>query len=315
MRTGFIDYYQTLGIDKKASPEEIKKAYRKLARKYHPDVNPGNEDAARKFKQVNEAHEVLSDPDKRRKYDAYGEQWQYADQIEQMRRQQGQGQQYTYNVDFGDGFSDFFHSIFGSMFGSGGNPFAGGNPFGGGNGRSATHRRPLKGQDYETEVSLELADLREDHKRTLQVDGRQIRITVPAGVPDNQTIRIRGQGGEGGPGGENGDLYVTFRVQPHARFERKGADLHLKHEIDLYTALLGGETEIRTLEGSLRLKIKAGTQNGTRLRLRGKGLPVYKSSGQWGDLLVQLEVRLPENLSPEEEKLFRELARLRSKTL
>lgn len=308
MPTGFIDYYQTLGVDKNASPEEIKKAYRKLARKYHPDMNRGNEEAARKFKQINEAHEVLSDPEKRRKYDAYGEQWQYADQIEQMRRHQGQ--QYTYNVDFGDGFSDFFHSIFGSMFGGSNNPFTGSSHFGG---SRASQRRSFKGQDYETEVYLELEDLQADHKRTLHVDGRQIRITVPAGVPDGQTIRIRGQGGEAGPGGENGDLYVTFRVKPHARFERQEADLHTKHEIDLYTALLGGETEIQTLDGVIRLKIKAGTQNGTRLRLRGKGLPVYKSNGQRGDLFVQLEVRLPEKLSTEEERLFRELAQLRRK--
>ncbi|PIQ27789.1 molecular chaperone DnaJ [bacterium (Candidatus Blackallbacteria) CG17_big_fil_post_rev_8_21_14_2_50_48_46] len=312
MRTGFIDYYQTLGLDKKASADEIKKAYRKLARKYHPDVNPNNEGASRKFKQVNEANEVLSDPDKRKKYDTYGEQWQHADQIEQMRRHQGQGQQYTYNTDFGDGFSDFFHSVFGSMFGN--NPFAGGgNPFAGGGPRPGQNRRPAKGQDYETEVQLTLEDLLHDHKRTLTIDGRQIRLTIPAGVPDGQTIRVRNQGGEGGPGTEKGDLYVTFRVRSHPSLERKEADLHLKLDLDLYTAILGGELEIRTLEGSLRLKIRPGTQNGTRMRLREKGLPVYKNNTQRGDLFVNLEVRLPEELSAEEKELFEKLAALRKK--
>ena len=308
MRTGFIDYYQTLGVGKQASAEEIKKAYRKLARQYHPDVNPGNEEAARKFKQVNEANEVLSDPEKRQKYDAYGEQWQYADQIEQMRRQQG-GAQYTYNTDFGDGFSDFFHSIFGSMFGGGGSPFGSGASGRFGGGRSPGAQRP-KGQDFETEVALDLEDLCEEHKRTLNIQGKQIRITIPAGVPEGQTIRIRGQGGEAFPGGEKGDLYVTFRIRPHVRLERKEADLLLKHELDLYTAVLGGETEVRSLEGAVRLKIKPGTQNGSRMRLRGKGLPIYKQTTQRGDLIVQLDVRLPDKLTPQEEKLFQELARL-----
>ncbi|MGE3724329.1 MAG: DnaJ C-terminal domain-containing protein [Candidatus Sericytochromatia bacterium] len=307
MQTGFIDYYQTLGLNKNATAEEIKKAYRKLARQYHPDVTANNDEADRKFKQINEANEVLSDPEKRKKYDAYGEQWQYADQIEKMRR--NQGQQYTYDADPGDGFSDFFHSVFGSMFG-GGQSFGGGagHPFGGGR---STQRVKSKGQDYETEISLDLEELLEASKRTLNVDGRQIRITVPEGVSDGQTIRVRGQGAASPYGGENGDLYVKFKVRPHARFERKEADLHLKTELDLYTAILGGELEIKSLSGPIRLKIKPGTQNGSTLRLRGKGLPLYKKPGERGDLFVNLQVQLPEKLSSEEEALFRQLAMLR----
>lgn len=308
MQTGFIDYYQTLGLNKNASGEDIKKAYRKLARQYHPDLTPNNEEAARKFKQINEANEVLSDPDKRKKYDAYGEQWQYADQIEKMRR--NQGQQYTYDTDMGDGFSDFFHSVFGSMFGGGGQPFGGGagHPFGGGRGGMRTKS---KGQDYETEISLDLEELLEASKRTLNVDGRQIRITVPEGAKDGQTIRVRGQGAASPHGGDNGDLYVKFKVRTHPRFERKEADLYLKAELDLYTAILGGELEIKSLSGPIRLKIKAGTQNGTSLRLRGKGLPIPQQAGERGDLFVNLLVQLPEKLSPQEEDLFRQLAELR----
>ncbi len=307
MQTGFIDYYQTLGLNKNASAEEIKKAYRKLARQYHPDVTANNDEADRKFKQINEANEVLSDPEKRKKYDAYGEQWQYADQIEKMRR--NQGQQYTYDTDLGDGFSDFFHSVFGSMFGGGGQSFGGGagHPFGGGR---PGQRAKSKGQDYETEINLDLEDLLEVSKRTLNVDGRQIRITIPEGVSDGQTIRVRGQGAASPHGGENGDLYVKFKVRNHPRFERKEADLHLKAELNLYTAILGGELEIKSLSGPIRLKIKPGTQNGTSLRLRGKGLPLYKKSGEYGDLFVNLQVQLPEKLSPQEAELFRQLAEL-----
>jgi curved DNA-binding protein len=309
MKTGFIDYYQTLGVDKKASAEEIKKAYRKLARKYHPDVQQGNDETARKFKQINEANEVLSDPDKRKKYDTYGEQWQHADQIEKMRKQQGQ--QYTYN-EGGDGFSDFFHSVFGSMFGDG-NPFAsaGGQSFGGG--RQTSRGRSSKGQDYETEVNLSLEELLGNQKQTLSIDGRQIRISIPEGVADGQTIRVRGQGAASPYGGENGDLYVTFRIRRHALFERKEADLYLKADLDLYTAILGGDLEIHSLSGPIRLKIKPGTQNGTALRLRGKGLPVYKQSDQKGDLFVNLQIRLPESLDANEIALFQQLAELRKK--
>lgn len=300
----FIDYYATLGVNKNASQDEIRKAYRKLARKYHPDVNSGDEDSVRKFKEVNEANEVLSDPEKRKKYDQYGKDWQHAEQFEKMRRDNPY-QHYTYNSNAGfegGGFSDFFRSIFGDM-GMGG--------MGAQSGFSAQGRRSFKGQDLETELQLTLEDALVSEKRTITINGKQLRFTIPAGVEDGQTIRIRGQGQPGGNGAPAGDLYITFRFAPHPVFERKGDNLHTQIQIDLFTALLGGEVEIPTLQGPVRMKIKAGTQNGSKLRLRNKGYPIYKQADHYGHLYVDIQVSLPTELSAAEEKLLREWQDLR----
>ncbi len=307
MATDFIDYYATLGVNKSASQDDIRKAYRKLARQHHPDVNPGNE-AATRFKQISEAYEVIGDADKRKKYDQYGKDWAHADQIEKMRRQGGGNpfDQYTYSGG-GDGmegqdFSDFFQSIFG------GRGFGGLGGFG-----RQQQPRTQKGQDIKADLMLDLADAFETHKRTIEVNGKQIRINVPAGAEDGQTIRLRGHGQPGAQGGQPGDLYLTFKFEPDSRFERKGSDLHTKTRVDLFTALLGGEHEVQTLNGPVRLRVKPGTSSGSKLRLKGKGLPVQKEADKHGDLYIEINVDLPTNLSEAEEKLVRDWAELRGK--
>ncbi|NDV47043.1 J domain-containing protein [Paludibacter sp. 221] len=304
----FIDYYSILGLDKSASADDIKKAYRKLARKYHPDVNPNNAEAHAKFQQVNEANEVLSDPEKRKKYDEYGENWKHAEEYEKARQQQaknggftsgyGSGGGGSYQYDFGDsdfgggGFSDFFENLFG------------------GGGRTGGSRRSagFKGSDYNAELHLSLRDAAQTHKQTLSVNGKNIRITVPAGVADGQVIKLKGQGGAGANGAPNGDLYITFVIGKDPDFVRKGNDLYAESEIDLYAAVLGGEATINTLDGKVKLKIKPETQNGTKVRLKGKGFPVYKKEGQFGDLFVTYTVKIPTNLTDKQKELFQQLA-------
>jgi curved DNA-binding protein len=290
----FIDYYKVLGIDKSASTKEVKDAYRKLARKYHPDLNPNNPDAKTKFQQINEANEVLSDPEKRKKYDLYGENWQHADEFEKQRQQQAQssasgGRGGFYDEQSAGGFSDFFES----MFGGGGS----------GRGREAKYR----GDDYTTEIHLELIDAFKTHKQTLTVNGNNIRITVPAGVENGQTIKIAGHGGPGTNGGPNGDLYITFTVANHPKYKRLGNNLYATVDLDLYTALLGGEIMIDTLDGKVKLKVKPETPNGTKVKLKGKGFPVYKNEGQFGDLQVTYSIKIPTNLTEKQKKLFEEL--------
>lgn len=314
MAAAFIDYYQTLGVPKDADEKTIKKAYRKLARQFHPDVNPDNAEAERKFKQINEAFQVLGDAEKRAKYDKYGENWEHADAYEEAARQRGRragaggspfgsggGQGYTYTTEGGD-FSDFFRTMFGEERGGG---------FGGGGGyRQRT--MSSKGQDYNAELHLRLREILVDHKRVLTVNGNNIRLTIPAGVEDGQTIRIKGQGGPGRNGGPEGDLYLTFRIENDTPFRRKGADLHLDHGVDLYTAVLGGKTEVPTLESRVAVTIPPATQNGKVIRLRGKGMPRYRESGS-GDLYLNLTVELPTELSAEEKILFEQLATLAGK--
>ena len=290
------DFYTVLGVARNATADEIKKAYRKLARKHHPDLNPNNADAKKKFQQINEANEVLSDPESRKKYDRYGEQWKHAEQFAQAKREQGSRQQAT---------------------GQPGNPFAGGgmdeedlfgSVFGGGRGRQVKFR----GQDYQTELSLDAEAAYTTHKQTLNVNGRPIRITVPAGVENEQSIRIPGQGGPGVNGGPSGDLYITFIVAPHPRFKRVGKDLFITQELDLSTAMLGGEITVETMDGKVKLKVAPETQPGTKVKLKGKGFPVYKQEGQFGDLYVTYTVKLPTGLSDREKELFRELAAIRN---
>jgi curved DNA-binding protein len=293
----YVDYYKILGLDKNASDDDIKKAYRKLARKYHPDLNPDNKEANKKFQQINEANEVLSDREKRQKYDKYGADWKHGEEFEKARQSQGRqqysggGSAFTGNMG-DDDFSDFFASMFGRSEG----------------GRSRNQAK-FRGQDYNAELHLSLNDAYATHKQTLTVNGKNIRITIPAGVEDGQVIKLKGHGGEGINGGPNGDLYITFIIAPDPIFKRLGNDLHTTVDIDLYTAVLGGEVTLDTLSGKLKLKVNAETQNGTKIRLKGKGFPVYKSEGQFGDLYVTYAVKIPTNLTERQKELFRELSK------
>ena len=291
----FIDYYKVLGINKNASDEEIKKAYRKLARKLHPDLNPNDKEAHHKFQQINEANEVLSDPEKRKKYDAYGKDWQHADQFEQQKRS-GSRSQFSGGQQFqGDGDTDF-SSFFESMFG-------------GSSGRS--RQTKFRGQDYNAELKLNLTDALNTHQQTLTVNGKNIRITIPAGIENGQVIKLRGHGAPGVNGGPSGDLYITFSIAPHPQFKRMGNDLFTTVKIDLYTALLGGDSTIETLTGKVKLTVKPETQPGTKIRLKAKGFPVYKKEGEFGDLYITYDVELPTNLTEEQKKLLTELSKLK----
>lgn len=295
----YIDYYKIMGVPKSATPSDIKKAYRKLARKYHPDVNPNNKDAEHKFKELNEANEVLSNAENRKKYDAHGEDWKHADDIERARQQQSQqrsSQQHYSNQGYGDeGFSDFFESMFGGRASSGGNQ------------RSA-HK--FKGQDYNAELHLDLKDVYESHKRTLTVNGKNIRLTIPAGVENGQVIKIKGHGGKGVNNGPKGDLYITFTINNATEFKRSGSDLFSTVALDFYKAVLGGEITVPTFNGKVKLQVKPGTQTDTKVKLKGKGFPVYKSEGKFGDLFVTYKVKIPTELSEKEKELFEELEKL-----
>jgi curved DNA-binding protein len=304
----FIDYYKILGVEKNATDKDIKNAYRKLARKYHPDLNPNDTEANKKFQQLNEANEVLSDPDKRKKYDQYGENWQHGEAYEQARQQQARQQQsYAGGAGargfegFGGGgdedFSEFFQSMFGGASG-------GGARSGGGRARAG-----YRGQDYNAELHLTLQDVSETHKQTLTVNGKNIRITIPAGVENGQTIKITGHGGPGVNGGPAGDLFIAFSVANDARFKRSGSDLHTTVKLDLYTAVLGGEITADTLTGKVKVKVKPETQNGTKVKLKGKGMPVYKKDGQFGDLYLTYDVEIPTNLTDKQKELFTELSK------
>jgi curved DNA-binding protein len=302
-RMDFIDYYKVLELDSKATQADIKKAYRKLARKLHPDLNPNDAEAQRKFQQINEANEVLSDPEKRKKYDAYGKDWEHADAFEEAKRNQrassgGGGRRYASGggADQQD-FSDFFESMFG-----GGGGFSGG-------GRSSAQ---FKGQDMNATLNLKLTDVLEDQKQTLDLGAKKIRITIPAGVEDGQTIKIGGYGASGVNGGPKGDLYLTFHVLNNTDFQRVGSDLYMTQTINLYTALLGGAIEIKTLTGKVKLKVKPETQNDVKVKLKGKGMPVYKKKNVFGNLYVTYKVEMPSKLTEEEKTLFTQLSKLRN---
>ena len=307
----YIDYYGVLGVSKTASQDEIKKAFKKLARKYHPDLNPNDPTAKQKFQEINEANEVLSDPEKRKKYDAYGENWKHADEFEAQKQRyqqqsrsggggfggmgggywssaEGGGFSGNFNGNEGE-FSDFFESMFGHR---------------GGRGQGSAG---FRGQDFNAELHLSLRDAAQTHKQILTVNGKQVRITIPAGVADGQVIKLKGYGAEGVNGGPAGDLYITFVIAEDPVFKRLGDDLYVDVEVDLYSAVLGGEKVIDTLDGKVKLKIKPETQNGTKVRLKGKGFPVYKKEGQFGDLIVTYSVKIPTNLTDKQKELFRQL--------
>lgn len=307
----YIDYYKVLGIDKNATADDIKKAYRKLARKHHPDLNPNDKEADKKFQQINEANEVLSDAEKRKKYDQYGADWKHAEQFEQAKQQRQQQGAYAGNPfggggfsgDYGDrftyreggDFSDFFSQMFGGGGGMDGNAHSG-------------SKVKFKGQDYRAEVQMNLADAYRTHPQTFTVNGKNIRITVQAGIENGQEIKINGYGGQGVNGGPNGDLYITFHVVNNTAFTRKGNDLYLNAPLNLYKAVLGGEETIDTMDGKVKLTIKPETQNGAKVRLKGKGFPVYKKDGAFGDLYITWQVDVPKNLTAKQKELFQQLA-------
>lgn len=298
----YKDYYKILGVDKSATTDEIKKAYRKLARKYHPDVNPENKAAEEKFKEINEAHEVLTNPQKRAKYDQLGSSWQ-------AYQQGGAGGGFNWNdwaqsgVDINDlfgggnrqsttGFSDFFEAIFGSMGG---------------------HTIARKGQDYTREIEISLEEAHQGTTRILQKsNNRRIEVKIPAGAKTGTKVRIKGEGGQGSGGAPNGDLFLRVNIAKHPNFEVEGEDLKTTADVDLYTALLGGTAEVMTLKGSLKLKIPAGTQNGKTFRLRGQGIPKLGVANSYGNLYVTVNVKLPQHLSEEEIELFEELRDMRA---
>lgn len=312
----YKDYYKTLGVDKSASQEEIKKAYRNLAKKYHPDKNKGKKYAEEKFKEISEAYEVLKDPEKRKKYDQLGTNWKNFQQSggqeggfdwTQWTSQPG-GKTFHFEGDpsefFGSesGFSDFFETIFGGM---GGSRTTERSSFRGG-GRT----RGFKGQDLQAEITLTLEEAYHGTSRIFQLDGKKIRITTKPGTQDGQTLRVKGQGSPGMNGGEAGDLYVKVHIAPHHLYTRRGDDLLQTLSVPLYTAVLGGEAVAHTFTGNVKINIQPGMQNGKMLRLRGKGMPVYGKEKEFGDMLVTVQVKIPEKVTSEEKELFQKLKAL-----
>jgi curved DNA-binding protein len=304
----FKDYYAILGVAKTASQDEIKKVYRKLALKYHPDKNPGNKESEEKFKQISEAYDVLGDPEKRKKFDEIGENWRNYQQRGNARegfdwsKYAGSGaggrRQYTYTNQEGfdeSDFSDFFESIFGG---------------GGGGSRRGRSTRQQKGGDYEAEIEITLEDAYNGSSREFEVNGKKIRIKLKPGTKDGQRIRLKGYGAPGVGGGTNGDLYINISINPHPLFKRIEDDLHLDVNVDLYTMVLGGKIKIQTLKGMIRMDIPKETENGKVLRIKGMGMPKYDNEKIFGDLYAKVNVILPKHLSQKETELFQQLAKL-----
>ncbi len=309
----FIDYYKVLGVDRSATQADIRKAFRRLAKQYHPDINANDPRAQERFQEINEANEVLSDPEKRKRYDEYGEYWTHAEEYEAQRRQYeqqyGGGQQYG---GFG-GFGGFSFGGFGDFTRSEGNTGRFSDFFEqlfGGAGHRSTRQQPMRGTDYEAELHLTLRDAAETHKQVLSVNGKSIRVTIPAGVADGQRLKLRGHGGEAPQGGTRGDLYITFRIAPDNTFTRNGDDLYIRTALPLTTAVLGGEVSVPTLTGGVRMKVGAGTQPGSKMRLRGKGMPKYKKETERGDLIVTFDVHIPNTLTDEQRALYTRLQQL-----
>lgn len=307
----YKDYYKILGVSKSATKEEIRKAYRKLALKYHPDKNPGDKAAEEKFKEISEANEVLGDPEKRKLYDQLGSNWKQYQQAgydpntasRGYSQQRPGGGQYSYHFEgdpsdiFGSsGFSDFFESFFG-----GGTQGFGGS--GGFNGFNTNNGRP--GSDLSGEIPITLQEAYTGTERIVDLGDQKIKVKIKPGAYDGLKLRVKGKG-EKGRGGQAGNLYLTIKVQPGTVYERKGDDLYMEAPVDLFTALLGGKQEIYTLSGKVNINIPEGTQNGKQLRLKGKGMPLYGKHGH-GDLYVKLQVKLPERLNDKQKALLKEL--------
>ena len=319
----YKDYYKVLGVDKNSTEKEMKSAFRRLAREHHPDVNPGDPQAEARFKEINEAYEVLSDPEKRAKYDRLGADWRHWQQAggrsgdfnwSQWTTNPGGGRanvRYSTPEDledlFGSGsiFSDFFTSVFGGL--GGGTRRSGG--FGGFEGFEY-QPRPQRGQDLEHEVEISLAEAYHGTTRLLSKDGRRLEVKIPPGAKAGTRVRMRGEGESGTASGQTGDLYLKVKVAADPRFERKGDRLYVAVPTDLYTAVLGGEAYVPTLTGDVKLKVPADSQNGRVFRLRGKGMPKLRKPSEYGDLYARLDVRLPTNLTPKQRELFEQLRSL-----
>jgi len=323
------DYYEILGIKRDASEKEIKQAYRRLARKYHPDVNPADKSTEGKFKEINEAYEVLSDKESRKKYDKYGDKWQYADQFEQARYQQAPS--WGFGGSSGQTSYEFSEGDLGSIFDE---------LFRGKHSRTYTRRtQPRRGRDIETPVEVTLEEAYNGTKRTISLQTeepcsacggtgtiqnvpcatcrgsgtttriKRIEVTIPVGVDNGSRVRIAGKG-QPGYGGANGDLYLIISVKPHQAIERRGNDLYMDVEVPLTVAMLGGEVQVPTLKGKLALKIPPETQNSRVFRLKGQGMPKLGDSKR-GDMMAKARVILPEKLNMQEKELFQKLSELR----
>jgi curved DNA-binding protein len=313
----FKDYYSTLGVSKTASQDEIKKAYRKLAMKYHPDKTKGDKTSEQKFKEINEANEVLSDPEKRKKYDQLGKNWK---QYQQQGGSQGGfdwsqyanmggnggggGGTYTFEGDLGDlfggsGYSDFFDTIFGQ------------SGFSGSRKRSGRRTAQIRGQDLEAQMEITLEEAYKGATRIFEVNGQQIKLKIKPGIPDGHTLRLTGKGSPGADGGQAGDLLITIKILKDSVFERKGDDLYADLNVDLFTAVLGGKTQFKTMKGSVKIDIPKGTQNGKTMRLQKMGMPVYGKENSFGDLYLKVTIQIPDKLTSKETKLFEELRKLK----
>lgn len=304
----YKDYYKVLGVQKSATQEEIKKAFRKLAVKYHPDKNPGDKKAEEKFKEVNEANEVLSDPDKRKKYDDLGENWKSYQQHGgqggfdwgkwSAQGQQGRGRNQAEDF-FGSGgdFSDFFESIFGGRSSGG---FQSGS-------RSTG---PAKGQDLQAEMEITLEDSYNGGTKQIVLNGQKINMNLKPGIYDGMVLRMKGKGSPGRNGGEPGDLHITYKIAKHSHYEVKGNDLYVEEPLDLYTAVLGGKLELKLFDKTLKINIPAGTDSGKIFRLNGLGMPFYGKNDVRGDAYVKMKVVVPKNLTNEEKELFTKLSNL-----
>ena len=288
-----IDFYKLLEVKNSASAAEVRTAYRKLARKYHPDLNPNNKEAEKKFKEINEANEVLSDPEKRKKYDEHGNDWKHAEAFENARKQQNQPPRATSQQFAGEDFADIFGSMFGGSQGQG-------------------RQSKFRGQDLNAELHLKLSEVYKSQKQTLSVNEKNIRLTFPAGIENGQVIKVAGHGSPGVNGGPNGDLYITFSIKNDSKFKRDGKNLYTDVDLDLYTALLGGEVLVETFTGKVKLKIVPETQSGSKVKLKGKGFPVYKKENEFGDLFITYQVKLPTNLTEKEIESFTELRNIKN---
>jgi len=306
----YKDYYKILGVSKSATQDEIKKAYRKLAVKYHPDKNEGDKAAEEKFKEISEAYEVLGDPEKRKKYDELGANWKHFQETGfdgfggRGGAPGGGSYYYTFQGDpsdlFGGGFSDFFEAFFG------GGGFSGrqgrSSRRGGASAFSSMFGREVPGQDLEGELHISLDEAYHGTSRIVKVGREKIRVKIKPGAYDGLKLRVRGKG-EKSRSGHAGDLYLTVRVEKHPLFERKGDDLYVELPVDMYTALLGGKVQVRTMDGMVNMKIPEGVKNGQLLRLKGKGMPRYDSNGH-GDLFARVKIVMPEKLTREQKELL-----------
>jgi curved DNA-binding protein len=311
----FKDYYSTLGVSKSASQDDIKKAYRKLAMKYHPDKTKGDKSAEQKFKEINEANEVLGDPEKRRKYDQLGKNWrQYQEHggsqggfdWSQYANTGGNGggqTHYTFEGDLGDlfgssGYSDFFDMLFGSGFG-------------GSSRHSSRRTASVRGQDLQAEMQITLEEAYKGSSRIFELNGQSIKLNIKPGIPDGHTLKLAGKGSPGVSGGQAGDLLITIKILKDSVFERKGDDLHANVNVDLYTAVLGGKVSFKTFKGNVKIDITKGTQNGKVMRLQKMGMPIYGKGNSFGDLYLKVIIKVPQKLTSKEIKLFEELKKMR----